>query len=108
MSSTKAVLNELAQLTMLTGRISETHQKNMEMFPKVFFHGVKEFEIDYDIATNREDSSTVIYKLQIDPVAPNDLPSMRYKSLENAIRTLFWKEVRVEIQINNEEVFKSE
>lgn len=107
MSDQKAILTELAQLTMLTGRISDIHYKNMRNFPFVFFNGVKKVEIEYDIATNKEDRSSVTYKIDLD-LATNDFMDKRFQALENSIRTLFWKEVVIEVLLNGEEKYKSD
>lgn len=106
MSDQKAILTELAQLTMLTGRISETHYKNMSNFPFVFFNEVTKVEIDYDIATNKEDKSLVTYKIDLN-LNTNDYLDKRFQALENSIRTLFWKEVGIEVFLNSEEYYKS-
>lgn len=107
MSNTKATLTEMAQLTMLTGRISEVHFKNMQSFPFIFFNEVAEVELDYAIATNQEEESSVTYRLTLDLLA-NDQIDKRYKALENAIQTLFWKDVALSVQVNGQDAYKSE
>ena len=47
--SLKKHLKELAQLSMLANRISEIQEKNLKLFPFVFFEGLKEVTIDYDL-----------------------------------------------------------
>jgi hypothetical protein len=107
LSKPEEILRELAQLTMLTGRISEVHQKNMQNFPFIFFNGVTKVEIDYAIATQREDESTIRYSLELD-INHNDFLDKRFKALENSVRTLFWKDVKIVVSFNGEEKFKSE
>lgn len=97
----------MAKLTMLTGRISDTHYKNMKMFPFIFFNGVSKTEIDYAISTNKDEESRVTYSLELDK-AQNDFMDKRFKALENGIQTLFWKDVKITVLINSEQVYKSE
>ena len=99
-------LKDMTKLGAFFGRISEVHVKNMQSFPWIFFNDLKEVKLDYNIATKKEDSSIVSYDLQID--GENDNLSKRYEALESAIRGLFWKEVKIEVKINGQEVYKSE
>lgn len=97
----------MARLTMLTGRISQVHWKNMQNFPFIFFNAVKNVEIDYTIATNKEDESWVKYSIELD-LSLNENLVVRYKHLESSIQTLFWKDVKIEVILNGDSVFKSE
>ena len=78
----------------------------MQSFPWIFFNHLKEVKLDYDIGTKKEDPSLVSYDLILS--TENDNLSTRYKALESAIRSLFWKDMKVKISINGQEVYKSE
>jgi hypothetical protein len=79
----------------------------MERFPFMFFNGLKEVFLDYDIGTTPGTGSWVKYGLVLD-LEKNDFIHKRYEALEKSIRNLFWKEVVIEILINGKEVYKSE
>jgi len=38
----------------------------------------------------------------------NDHLEKRYKALESALRSLFWKELKIKVSINSQEAYKSE
>jgi hypothetical protein len=98
---------DLTKLGLFFGRISEVHIKNLKAFPFIFFNGVsKTSNMDYDIATKKDQDSTISYNL--DMTEENDHLDKRYKAIETAVRDLFWKEMKVKISINGKEVYKSE
>ncbi len=98
-------LKDLTSLGVFSGRISEVHMINLKNFPWIFFNGLKEAAMDYDIDHMREDKAIVHYDLTID--IENDHIQERCMAIESAVRSLFWKEMTVVISINKEEVFKS-
>lgn len=110
----KKQLKEMAQLTVLSGRINELQEKNLSMYPFVFFNGVGNMKIDYDLSytqpANDEPpihNSRVTYYLELDPLANNyDLPT-RFAQLEAAVRTLFWNDLTVEVYFNDKIEYKS-
>ena len=106
MSDNAPSLKDVNSLGVFFGRLSEVHVKNMEAFPFIYFNDLKEAHIDYDIANKKGDTSLVTYDLKMGSV--NDHLEKRYKALEEAVRALFWKEVKLGIKINGEEVYKSE
>lgn len=90
------------------GRIPETHVKSLESYPFIFFNDLKEAKLDYTVATKNGDGDTVFtYDLSLN-LDSNDQLSKRYSALEDAVRKLFWKEAKVKIKINGNEVYKSE
>lgn len=98
-------LKDLRNLMMFFGRVPETHVKNLQSQPFIYFDGVKEANVDYDLDTKAK-SWFVKYDLTLDKEP--DFLTERSKGLEKAIRLLFWKEVVLHIAINNKEVYKSE
>lgn len=99
-------LQDLTKLVMFTGRLSEVHVKNLEAFPFIFFNGVEEAKIEHDISNVKDIPSSISYTLILD--GENDFLEKRYKALESAVISLFWKEIRFKISINGSEVYKSE
>lgn len=97
---------DLTKLMMFFGRIPETHIKALQSYPWIFFNDLKEVKLDYNIATKKEEQSLISYDLYIDK--ENDHMPKRYEALERAVRDLFWKEVKTQIKINGEEVYRSE
>lgn len=117
MSNFDQTVREMAQLTVLTNRISETQARNMGLFPKIFFEGLKEIKIDYDLERKQAEkeneydtsNSRVDYYLKIPKkkMVLNTSIEKRYAALEKAIRDLFWGDVKVSISINNKLEFRS-
>lgn len=120
--STPELLSEMARLTALSGRISEVQIKNLQMFPLVFFNDIKEVKVDYDLSHKSdilEDevsdkliinaptrNAYVAYYLTLDEVDNTDLDK-RFMALEKSVRTLFWKDISVEIYFNGQIKYKS-
>ena len=105
MSDTPSI-QDLTKLVLFSGRISEVHVKNLKSFPWIFFNFLKEAKLDYGFAKTKEEESFVHYSLKIE--GENDHLEKRYKALESAVRTLFWKEVKLQVTINGKEEYKSE
>ena len=120
--STLSLLSEMAALTALSGRINEVQERNLKMFPLVFFNDVLECRVDYDLSHKSdvvEDELTnkliinaptrncyVAYYLTLDEAANTDLDK-RYMALEKSVRTLFWSDVVVEVYMNGQIKYKS-
>jgi hypothetical protein len=59
--STPELLAEMARLTALSNRISEVQEKNLKLYPLVFFNKVLEVKVNYDLTSKAdilEDSTT--------------------------------------------------
>lgn len=108
MSDKTPSIEDLTKLTLFFGKVSEVHLKNLKSFPFIYFNQISEAKLDYSVATRGEEGDTLFsYDLSLD-LAHNDHVDKRYKALESAIRSLFWKEAKVLIKINGKEVYKSE
>jgi hypothetical protein len=100
-------IKEMAQLTILTNRINEVQIKNLQLFPFIFFNGVKMVKIYHDLThENRDESgivnnSTIKYYLTIDETQDNIYLDKRIGSLECAVKELFWKDIVIEIYFND-------
>ena len=110
-------LKELAQLSLLANRISEIQEKNLKMFPFVFFEKVKEVKIDYDLghAINEENKeiqhkSFIAYRLTLDEEANKSASfsvDRRFSALEVSVRDLFWKDISVQVYFNDKLAYES-
>jgi hypothetical protein len=126
-------IKDMAKLVHLSGRISEFHEKNLKMYPYVFFDGVLEAKIEYDFshrpsdsgpkespktpdefykeigraAMNMRSDSYVAYRLKINdnPMQPH--MDKRFDALEKSVRSLFWNDVIVKVYFNDKIVYES-
>jgi hypothetical protein len=126
--STEEQVREMAKLSLMSNKINEIQEKNLKMFPFIFFDGVKSVKIDYDLSNNQtidtEENAKdleisykfnkletnhfrVSYYLTIEEKVDNLLIDKRYSAIEQSVRNLFWKETRVEIYIDNELKYRS-
>lgn len=115
----------MAKLTMLSNRISEIQEKNLKMYPFVFFEAVSGVIVNYDLSNSLDmESETnkgeikygfnepkdshlrVSYYLKLDTKL-NANEEKRFMAIENAVRSLFWKQVKVEVYFNEKLVYKS-
>ena len=111
----------MASLVLSSGRLSEFHERNLKMYPLIYFNGVTEIKIDYDLAVRHDadvdqknnltlkkplQSCIVSYYLKLDE-SLQDSVQKRFDALETSVRTLFWKDLPVEIYFNDKIVFKS-
>lgn len=107
------MIKEMAHMTIFFNRISSLQAKNLQQYPFVFFNGLNHADIEYDFESiNQGESPTVgasyvHYSLYLDIFAENENIEYRCQSLERAVRELFWKEVSVEIYINEKLAYKS-
>ena len=95
-------IQELNSLGVFSGRISEIHIKNMQSFPFIYFNSVQEAKLDYDISQIKDGKSYVHYDLKLKK-KDNDFMEKRFLGLEGAIKTLFWKEIKLKLSINGKE-----
>jgi hypothetical protein len=115
-------VREQARLAFLANRINPMQEKNLKTFPFIFFNGVDEATVDYDFNNNtviefeadkknldikykfnEPDISNfyVCYSLKVNMTAQNDSILKRCEAIEAAVRTLFWKDTRVKVIVND-------
>lgn len=112
----------MAALVISSNRLSEFHEKNLKMFPFVFFEQVEEVKIDYnlsvrhDVEVEKNNDLTlkkplqhcfIAYYLKINEEANKQNLPRRFETLENSVRNLFWNGLPVEVYFNDRIVFKS-
>lgn len=114
MSDTRQKLKEMAQLSILANRISEVQEKNLKMYPFVFFDGVSIVSIDYDLGHGVDEKSKevhhkslVAYHLTLDEKANERLLEKRLKTLEISVRAILWQDIIVKVFFNSKLVYES-
>jgi hypothetical protein len=115
LSELKKKLGEMAQLSILSNRISTIQEKNLKMFPFVFFEGLDSVRIEYDLGHGVDEKtnnvlhkSLISYYLTLDETANHLNKEHRFLAIERAVRELFWKDIFVEVYWNNSKVYGSE
>jgi hypothetical protein len=101
-------IGDLTKLMMFFGRISEVHMKNLQSYPYIFFNEIEAAQLDYNVATADKSEPTIFSYTLLLNLEANDQLEKRYKALEDAVRKLFWKEARIKVTVNMEEVYESE
>lgn len=115
-SAITKTLKEMAKLSILANRISEVQEKNMKAYPFIFFNEVKSVKVDYNLGrahtkyapgTKEPKWDTwVAYYLELNEGSNPNL-ERRFLCIEEAIRVLFWKDIRVEVHFNGKPMYKS-
>ena len=122
----KETIKKMAQFSISTNKINEIQQKNLQMYPFVFFNGVKSAKIEYDLTNHssvdydtdpktldikykfnkpKTDNIKIVYRLEIDLNEPNDHLDKRFEALEKSIETLLWKNIPLEVLFNDKKVY---
>lgn len=107
--SDQSILKDLNIGTIITGRISEVHVKNMEQYPFIFLDDVEEFRIDYDIITDATNAtpgkkSTVSYTVKFKSGNPPGTLREGAGNLQKALSVLFQTEINLIIRDQNSQV----
>lgn len=96
------------RLMAFFGRIPENYWKTLTSYPFIYFNDVKSVKLDYCVKTvNEQDPTFFSFDLELD-IETNDHLDKRYRTIEEAVRKLFWSDSNVQIKLNGEEVYKSE
>lgn len=122
---TASKVREMARLSLMHNKINPIQEKNLKMYPFVFFEGVTTVKIDYDLSCNnpveveedpqktnisykfqqlRTKHFRVTYYLELDE-SKNDKLDKRFEAIETSVRNLFWKETSVQVYFNGKLVF---
>jgi hypothetical protein len=101
----------MAQLSMLSNRISEIQEKNLKHYPFVFFNDVKSVKIEYNLSRWDNEQSNglerhVTYSLELDETNQAHLDK-RFFCIEEATRVLFWSDLKVRVVINGKLAYES-
>ncbi|NJO48080.1 MAG: hypothetical protein HC840_00025 [Leptolyngbyaceae cyanobacterium RM2_2_4] len=127
-SSTEEQVREMAKLTLLTNKLNPIQEKNLKLYPLVFFNGVKSAKMDFDLSNDQMIESVedrkeleityqfnkaetkhlrVSYHLEIDESADNSSLDKRFEAIEMSVRNLLWLEIKVQVFINTKLAYES-
>lgn len=127
-STTEEQVREMARLTLLTNKLNPIQEKNLKMYPLIFFNGIKSAKMDFDVSNdqmvesveNRKDLELtyqfnkadtrhlrVSYHLDIDEAADNHTIDARYSAITQAVQNLLFKEINVQVFINGKMTYES-
>lgn len=127
-STIEEQVREMAKLTLLTNRLNPIQEKNLKIYPLVFFNGVKSAKMDFNLSNDQmidsiEDKKDlevtyqfnkaetrhlrVSYHLDIDEAADNGSIDARYSAITQAVRNLLFKEIKIQVFINSKLSYES-
>jgi hypothetical protein len=108
-------VREMAHLSILSGRISEIQERNLKIYPLVYFNGVTSVRIEYDLLQTTlspdgpvASNSKVSYFLSLDEKTPNFNMERRFDSLLQSVHNLLWNDIIVNVYFNDKIVFTNE
>jgi hypothetical protein len=111
---TLKTIQEMAKLTVFSGRLNELQERNLKTYPFVYFNGVSAAKLDYDLTRipteelgKETNSSRISYHLSINDMTPNDNLDRRFQALVSSVRTLLWADMKVFVYFNNVKVFET-
>lgn len=122
MSDLNKQVKDMASLIINSNRISEMHERNMKLYPLIFFEGVKKVNVDYDLSYNKEievdkdnnmtikkptNSTYISYELEIDETKENNNLDKRFEALVKSLKTLLWSDLIVKVSFNGKLMFES-
>ena len=128
MSEREEKVKDMARLSILEGKLNDIQVKNLRMFPLIFFNGVKEAKIEYDLGHERptveyekdikkmeikykfprpETNHSITYRISLDETQDNSNLDNRFFAIEKAVRDLFWKNIKVSVFFNDKLVYES-
>lgn len=108
-------VKELAQLALLSNRISDFHEKNLRAYPFVFFNDLDSVVLTYDLSRQLDskdlspgvEHNAVRYDLSLKDSASNDFLEKRFLALEQSVRNLLWSDIVLIVSINGKVVYES-
>ena len=95
------ILKDLKRGAILTGRLSEVHIKTLQSSPFVFFDGLLEVKVSYNLVTDGSAEvpglgSTVKFTLDFgSKYEPDQYHEKRLNALFATVHTILWPEVEV-------------
>lgn len=105
-STVREQVKEMARLTMLSNRLNEIQEKNLKLYPYIFFEGVKNGAIVYDLecrpdasSEDRQMSTYVNYTIEVSPDTVITFLDQRIAALKVAVRTIFWSDLTVNVEV---------
>lgn len=127
MSNTQEILKEMARLTMLSNQLNDVQLKNLKSFPFIFFDGIQEVTMEYDLS-NQMGTDTienakegeieyeitgstrhlhVTYHFNLEPTIKMHHLENRYSALEQSVRGILWKEITLRVYFGKNLMYES-
>jgi hypothetical protein len=104
-NNTQNILEDMKKITMLTGEISNIHQKSLMTWPYVVFDSVENVEIKYDLSKSTQlaqQHNLIEFFISINQVKKTiDNFEKRCQTLESWVENMLWSGIDVKIYINN-------
>lgn len=101
------ILKDLKRGAILTGRLSDVHVKTLQSAPFIFFDGISEVKISYNLITDPSAQipglgSTVKFSLDFgSKYEPDEHHEKRLNALFATVHTILWPEVEVMVVDQN-------
>lgn len=95
------MIDDMRNITMLTGQISIVQEKTIKTWPSVAYDDVVGVEIKYDLTKDYvKENGEGYVKYYINTKNIPEDAEKRSKFLAHWIRDLFWKEIKIEVYLN--------
>lgn len=78
-SAEEQQIREMAKMSLMSNKINPIQEKNLKMFPFVFFDGVKEAKIEYDFTNNNTVETEEVVNTEEDVKKGKDKLEIKYK-----------------------------
>lgn len=108
MDNTREIIEDMKNITMLTGEISSVHLVNLKKWPHIVFNNITGLEIKYDLTKDRTKETGegfVEFYVEIENEEIEDFDK-RCSFLAMWVRDMFWSEIRVSVFFNGKEKYK--
>lgn len=110
MIDTKGILQDLKNITMLTGEISTVHEQSFKRWPYIAFEGVGDVEIKYDLSKDyikEVGEGYVEFYLTVSPdESKQKMIDTRGEAIAGWVRDSLWNDIKVSVFFNNALVYK--
>lgn len=106
-------LKEMAQLSVLSNRISEIQEQNLKHYPFVFFNDVETVRIEFDLSKVDDEGKMnhgdhhITYHLDLNEESNKNMLDKRFFCITEAIRVLFWNDLKVRVYFNGKLAYES-
>lgn len=101
-------LSEMRRLATLSGRLSEFHVRNLELYVKVTMENIQDANIEYEIPSPGKTEGFVKYTIYTKnkKSAGNRERSVKQRAsdLISWTKTLLWSDMKVSVVVNDKEV----
>ena len=105
MSSAQELIEQNRHQLLLSGEITEFHERNLTAWPHVLFSNIKDLSVEFDFQLDENSdmsnplgihAGNITYYFTFKPKSkiPEDY-NLRLSTLEGWVRSIFWKEKRV-------------